>query len=87
MIEQETLNLQELGEVEYQVLKETYCRLHDVRSGIKAMRDRYAAEGTAPDFDQIEALHMQMEAIFTELERFLLPICSPSSCGPDMCEG
>lgn len=86
MKEQETINLQELGETEFQVLKETYCRLQEVRSGIAAMRDRYTAEGEPPEFEQVEALYLQMEETYAELERFLLPVCSPSSCGPDMCE-
>jgi hypothetical protein len=87
MNKQETLaNLKELGESEYQVLKETYCRLHELRSGISAMRNRYTADGTPPDFDHVEALYLQMEEIFEELERFLLPVCSTSSCGPDMCQ-
>ena len=86
MTEQETINLQELGEAEYQVLKDTYCRLQDMRSGINAMRNQYTADGTPPNFDRVEALYVQIEEIFAELERFLLPVCSPSSCGPDMCE-
>ena len=86
MNEPETINLKELGENEYQVLKETYCRLQGLRSDIGAMHDRYKADGTAPDFDHVEALYLQMEELHEELERFLLPICSTSSCGPDMCE-
>jgi len=78
-------NLKELGDTEYQVLKETYCRLQELRSEIGAMRERYVADGTPPDFSQVEALYLQSEEISEELERFLLPVCSTSSCGPDMC--
>jgi hypothetical protein len=86
MNESETIaNLNELGEIEYRVLKETYCRLQGLRSDIGAMRDQYVTDGTPPDFDQVEGLYMQTEELFEELERFLLPICSTSSCGPDMC--
>lgn len=87
MNEAETLaNLKELGESEYQMLKETYCRLQGLRSDIKAMHDQYTADGTPPVFDQVEALYLQVEEMFDELERFLLPVCSTSSCGPDMCQ-
>lgn len=87
MIEQETItNLKELGESEYQVLKETYCRLQELRSGIGAMHDQYKADGTPPDFDHVEALHVQMEEMFEDLERFMLSVCSTSSCGPDICK-
>lgn len=78
-------NLKELGESEYEVLKETYCRLQGLRSDIAAMRNQYVAEGTPPDFDQVEAIYLQAEELFDEVERFLLPVCSTSSCGPDMC--
>ena len=86
MNESETIaNLNELGEREYQMLKETYCRLQGLRSDIDAMHDQYVTDGTPPNFAQVEALHLQAEELFEELERFLLPICSTSSCGPDMC--
>jgi len=87
MIESETIaNLKELGESEYQILKETYCRLQGVRSGIDAMHKQYVKDGTPPDFDQVETIYLQMEELYDELERFLLPICSVSACGPAMCE-
>ena len=86
MNESETLaNLKELGESEYQVLKETYCRLQALRSDVGAMRDQYVSDGTPPDFDKVEALYLQMEELFDELERFLLPVCSVSACGPAIC--
>jgi len=79
-------NLKELGESEYEILKETYCRLQGLRSDIKTIHDQYTADGTPPPFHQVEALYLQVEALFEELERFLLPVCSTSSCGPDMCQ-
>jgi len=79
-------NLKELGESEYQMLKETYCRLQGLRSDIKTMHDQYTSDGTPPAFDRVEALYLQVEDLFEELERFLLPVCSTSSCGPDMCQ-
>ncbi len=86
MNEQETLaNLNELGESEYRVLKDTYCRLQEMRSAIAGMHDRYAASGTPPEFVQIEGLHLQMEEVYARLERFLLPLCAESSCGPAAC--
>jgi len=79
-------NLMELGESEYRMLKETYCRLQGLRADLKEMHDQYTADGTPPAFDRVEALHLQVEELFEELERFLLPVCSTSSCGPDMCQ-
>jgi len=87
MNESETLaNLKELGEAEYQVLKQTYCKLQALRADVSAMHEQYLKEGTAPDFDYVESVHLQMEELYGELERFLLPICSVSGCGPAMCE-
>jgi hypothetical protein len=87
MNESETIaNLQELGDTEYQVLKETYCRLQELRTAIGTMHDQFATAGTPPDFDHVEALYLQMEGLNDELERFLLPVCSVSACGPSMCE-
>ena len=86
MNESETIaNLKDLGDSEYQVLKATYCKLQELRSAIGTMRDQYATDGTPPDFDHVEALYLQMEELYDELERFLLPLCSVSACGPAMC--
>jgi hypothetical protein len=86
MNEAETIaNLNELGASEYQALKETYCRLQELRTDIGAMRDQYATDGTPPDFDRVEAVYLQVEELYAELERFLLPVCSVSACGPAMC--
>jgi hypothetical protein len=86
MNETETIeNLKELGESEYQTLKETYCRLQELRSDIGAIRDQYASDGTPPEFDKVEAVYLQVEELYAELERFLLPVCSVSACGPAMC--
>ncbi|HLN79490.1 MAG TPA: hypothetical protein VK185_00695 [Candidatus Bathyarchaeia archaeon] len=86
MNEQETIaNLNELGESEYRVLKDTYCRLQEMRTAIATMHDSYAASGAPPEFVQVEALHLQMEEVYARLERFLLPLCAESSCGPSTC--
>ncbi|MSM38851.1 MAG: hypothetical protein GJT30_04410 [Geobacter sp.] len=77
---------EELGEVEYGQLKETYCRLRELHEELSDIRAAYVSDGTAPTLDQIQALQMQMEELYTELERFLLPVCAPDSmCGPGMC--
>ncbi len=87
MEESETIaSLNELSGIEYRTLKATYCRLQEIRAAVATMHDRYAAAGVPPDFDQIEALHLQVEAAYGELERFLLPLCSESSCGPALCQ-
>lgn len=78
-------NLKELGESEYQVLKETYCRLQTLRSDTGTMRDQYVTDGTPPAFDKVEAVYLQVEELYDELERFLLPVCSVSACGPTIC--
>lgn len=86
MYEGETLtNLDELGEEEYRMLKETYCRVQGLRSDIESIHDEYALEGKPPGFDRIEALQLEIEELNGELERFLLPVCSTTSCGPAMC--
>jgi hypothetical protein len=79
-------NLRDLGEDEYQALKTTYCRLQDLRAAINALHDQYVASGTPPDFDRIEAIHLQMGEVYEELERFLLPLCAESACDPSICQ-
>ena len=82
----ETLtNLKELGEKEYEVLKQAYCRLQSLRADVGTMHEQYIKDGTPPDFDHVESVYLQMEALYAELERFLLPICSVSGCGPAIC--
>lgn len=87
MSEMKTLeNLMELGESEYQLLKEIYCRLQGLRTDINAMHDQYTADGKPPLFDQVEAAHLQVEELVAELDRFLLPVCTTCFCSEDMCE-
>ena len=75
-----------LGEVEYGVLKETYCRLQELRTSYGAMYEGVRA-GSMPDFTEIEAVHLMLEDIVGELERFFLSLCTEEeSCGPAMCE-
>jgi hypothetical protein len=79
-------DVSELGEIEYGILKETYCRLNDLRSQVSAIHDKFLTEGIAPDFDQVDAIYIATEELYGELERFLLPLCAEEeSCGIAMC--
>jgi len=76
----------ELGEVEYGLLKETYCRLKELQT---TYFDMYGAfqQGTAPTIDEIRSYHLQLEDITDDLERFLLSLCREDvCCGPGICE-
>ncbi len=86
MNESETLaNLNELGESEYRALKAAYCRIGELKTAVSDMHNRYATTGTPPEFDQVEAVYLQIETLYDELERFLLPLCAESACGPATC--
>jgi hypothetical protein len=80
------VKVNEIGEKEYAMLQTTYCRLKEMRSRVSAMHAA-SLEGSAPDFDQVEALHILMEEAYGELERFVLSVCaSEGSCAPSMCD-
>lgn len=76
----------ELGEVEYGVLKETYCRLKELQTTYSEMYGEFRP-GTEPTIDEIQSFHLQMEDIADDLERFLLSLCREEvCCGPGICE-
>jgi hypothetical protein len=76
----------ELGEAEYAELKETYCKVQELRALIRSIHGAYVAEGTPPAIESVEALSVLMEDLYDGLERFLLPLCTDeNSCGPAMC--
>jgi hypothetical protein len=75
-----------LGEVEYGVLKETYCRLKELQTTYFDMYGGFS-QGTVPTIDEIRSYHLQLEDIADDLERFLLSLCSEEICsGPGICE-
>jgi hypothetical protein len=71
--------LEELGESEYRELESVYCKLRDLKTSISLMHDEYVAQATPPDFDKVEAIHLLVEDMFADLERYLLPECDPDS--------
>ena len=75
-----------LGEVEYGVLKETYCRLKELQTTYFEMYGAFSP-GAVPTIDEIQAFHLQLEDIADDLERFLLSLCTEEvCCGPEICE-
>ena len=75
-----------LGEVEYGVLKETYCRLKELQTTYSEMYGAFSP-GAIPTVDEIRAFHLQLEDIADDLERFLLSLCTEEvCCGPGICE-
>lgn len=75
----DTKRLEELGESEYRELKDVYCKLRDLKEAIARMHDAYVAQGAPPDFTVVEGIQLQMEEVFDDLERYLLPECDPDS--------
>lgn len=71
--------LEDLGKSEYLELKDVYCRLQDLRSVIARMHVDYVNQGESPAFDTVQAAYLMVEDIYSDLERYLLPICDPSS--------
>jgi hypothetical protein len=74
-----------LGEVEYGVLKATYCKLQEVRSRVDAIHDVYVTSGTAPGLDEVQGLRLLVGDLYDDLERFLLPLCAETACDPSLC--
>lgn len=68
-----------LGEVEYGVLRETYCRLKELQT---TYSDMYGAfnPGVVPTLDEIRSYHLQLEDITDDLGRFLLSLCTDEVC-------
>ena len=71
--------LEELGESEYRELESVYCKLRDLKISISEMHDTYVAQSAPPEFDKVEAIHLLVEDVFADLERYLLPECDPDS--------
>ena len=75
-----------LGEVEYGVLKETYCRLKELQTTYSEMYGAFSP-GAIPTIDEIRSFYLQLEDITDDLERFLLSLCTEEfCCGPGICE-
>lgn len=75
--------LAELGEREYGELKRVYCRLRDLKEAIDLMHDDFVREAKPPVFESVENIHLLVDDIHADLERFLLPVCDPGSAvGP-----
>jgi hypothetical protein len=78
--------LEEIGEIEYGVFKDTYCKLQDLRSLYNGIYETMSSTGVMPDFKQLQAVHLLLEDVYRELEHFLLPLCAEEEgCGPSMC--
>lgn len=71
--------LEELGESEYRELVQVYCKLRDLKTSITQMHDAYVAQATPPEFDKVEAIHLVVDDVFDDLERYLRPECDPDS--------
>ncbi len=71
--------LEELGESEYRELESVYCKLRDLKASITEMHDAYLAQATPPEFDKVEAIHLMVDDVFDDLERYLRPECDPDS--------
>ncbi len=71
--------LEELGESEYRELASVYCKLRDLKASISEMHDAYLAQATPPEFDKVEAIHLMVDDVFDDLERYLRPECDPDS--------
>lgn len=75
-----------LGEVEYGVLRETYCRLKELQTTYSEMYGGFSP-GVVPTIDEIRSCHLQLEDITDDLERFLLSLCMDEvCCGSGICE-
>jgi hypothetical protein len=71
--------LAELGETEYRELEEVYGKLHNLKNAITEMHDAYLAQASPPEFDKVQAIHIMVDALFADLERYLRPECDPDS--------
>lgn len=75
----DTKMLEELGESEYRELEYVYCKLRDLKTSITQMHDDYLAQAAPPEFDMVTAIHLMVDEVFADLERYLLPECDPDS--------
>ncbi len=71
--------LEELAESDHRELESLYRRMSDLRELIARMHNEFVSQGTAPAFDQVEAIHLMAEDVYSELERYLI-----AACGPDV---
>jgi hypothetical protein len=71
--------LEELGESEYRELEYVYCKLRDLKTSIAQMHDDFVAQAIPPEFEKVEAIHLMVNEVFDDLERYMRPICDPDS--------
>ncbi|BCG48174.1 hypothetical protein GEOBRER4_n3048 [Citrifermentans bremense] len=75
--------LQELGESNYLMLKDTYCSIQQLKGLVDRMHASYLQHGISFEMDTLMAVKLTTDRLFDELERYLRPECDPDSAYDD----
>jgi hypothetical protein len=72
--------VQELGESAYLMLKDTYQMMRELKGMVDRLHQAgLNQQGKALSFDQVAAVKLTTDRMFTELERYMRPECDPDS--------
>jgi len=75
--------VQELGESNYLMLKDSYRSLHELKGLVDRLHASYLTQGKTLEFDIVAAIKLTTDRLYGELERYLRPECDPDSAYDD----
>jgi len=71
--------VQELGESNYLMLKDSYRTVHELKGLVDRLHASCLMQGKTLDFDTVAAIKLTTDRLYDELERYLRPECDPDS--------
>lgn len=75
--------VQELGESNYLVLKDSYSAVQRLKGLVDRLHANYLKQGIVPEMDTVMAIKLTTDRLYDELERYLRPECDPDSAYDD----
>lgn len=75
--------VQELGESNYLMLKDTYSSVQQLKGLVDRLHASYLKQGTTLEVDTVVAVKLTTDRLYDELERYLRPECDPDSAYDD----
>ena len=75
--------IQELSESGYQMLKESYGLVRELKGMVDRLHHSGLQQGSRMSFDQVAAIKLTTDRLYEDLERYMRPECDPDSAYAD----
>lgn len=75
--------LQELSESNYDMLKESYCSVQQLKGLVDRLHANYMKQGVTLELDTVVAIKLVTDRLYGEMERYLRPEVDPDSAYDD----